>query len=289
MDRWNRWMKTGLYDEVDDPSDPGGEGTEEEMEESEDPSPPPSNEPPTPTEGQSPFSDPRLEGLSEAEIAERLAVSESTIRAQRKRMDELETLATRAQPQPQEDDDLEDRNPQKFFEDPYGEMSKVIEKQLKSAVAPLVGDLKSRRVQGIYENLSQEYPNFDQYRSAVQEQIRLWNIPDEAINEDLVRTTFLSKVGEASLSRRDNGQNRETETRETPKQDQPPLSPQHRPSSHPPRQEDKTKKRKLTEEERKFARIQFRGSDDPYAEYLKWADAETNEDGAFVLDDEEDS
>jgi len=275
-----------LYDELDDPSDPGGEGAATEEEESPSSTTENSQEPPTPTEGQTPFSHPSLEGLSEAEVAERLAVSESTIKAQRKRMNELESIASRPAAPAQEEEEGE-RDPQKFFEDPYGEIGKIIEKQLTQAVAPLAQDLKSRRVQGIYDSLAQEYPNFGQFKGAVAEQIKLWGIPDDAVNEDLVRTTFLSKVGEASLSTRQNGRQDETEARQEPQPEQPRVSPQHRPSSHPPKEPKADAPRALTEEEKRFARIQFPKAKDPYKEYREWADAETNEDGAFILEDEE--
>jgi hypothetical protein len=290
MRRWNQVGEMVPYDELEDPSGPDGEGEGEGLSQTGEQTN--SNEPPTntdPAEGQSPFSNPALAGKfsSEAELAEFLAVQDSTIGSLRTRTNALEDQVNRGVPEV--DASSEPIDPQAFFSEPESAISTIIERQLKKAIAPLVADVAESKTQRVWNSVESDYPNFKTYRGAVEEQIRAWGIPPTAVTEDLIRTTYLAKVGEAAIGGNYNPSTPESKT----SVESPPLIPQLRPSSHPPREPDSPTKRKLTEEEKHYARIQFKNAKDadgkavdPYNAYLEWSEkGEDHEDNAYEVEE----
>jgi hypothetical protein len=282
-----------LYDKQDEP---GGSGSgepndlEEETEEiqtqtetTEEPGPG------TGTEIQGGFTSPALAGKfkSEQELLEFLSVQDSALKAARARATQLENQPRGVEPapEPESPDD-----PQAFFADPHKAVAKIIERELKKTVAPLLGDMASRRSREQWDSVAAKFPNFETYREAVEETLKSWNIPPEQQSAELIERVFKSEVGNAALE----GRFMEPTTPATPSGEPaaPRNNPQHRPSSHPTSPSgDKKTKVKLTEEEKKLARIQFKnavGDDgkpvDPEAEYIKWA-LDENSDQRFVLEE----
>lgn len=263
------------------------EEQEQETETEEDPN---QNEDPdlqTPTE-ESPFKNPALAGKfkSEQELAEFLSVQDSALRAATQRAANAESQ--RGGPEPEPEPEPEDA--QEFFQNPHAAVRNIIGKELKQIVAPLLGDLAQRRHQGAWSNVAAKYENFERFRPAVEETLRAWNIPADQHNEELIERVFLSEVGKAAV----NGSYAGTQAETAPNGDPPTrMSPQHRPSSHPSRSSSKEKpKIKLTEEERRLARIQFRNTKDkdgnpvdPEEAYIEYALAE-NRDGHFLIDED---
>jgi hypothetical protein len=277
-----RVVKTPLYEEEDKPSgSPSGEEGEEEG------GSPPSGtvkedpQPQTPTEGEGPFSNPVLKGRfkTEEELAEFLGVQDSVVKSQRQRLNTFEDQRNVPAPAPEPE---ASGDPKDFFEDPYGAMKKVVEGELKKTIAPLMADLSERKTRGAWDEVSDKYDNFPLYKEAVQERIRSFGIPTSQVTPDLVEEIFLAQVGKSAL---DGSFSRPVPDR--PAQPEARMNPQHRPSSHPPRQEESTKDRELNEDEKKYARMMFRESKDPYGDYLKYSDDQVamNEDGFIMVED----
>jgi hypothetical protein len=254
-----------------------GQDSEDKAQES-----PPSGEPAqsepdhqTATESETGFLGGRFR--TEEELAEYLSVQDSTLKALRARISALEALP---QQQKQEQQQDEPSDPRKFFEDPHGEVAKILKKELRDIVAPLIQDVQSRRVRDQWEAVRSKYSNFDTYREAVEETLRAWNIAPEYQTAELIERVFLSEVGKSVL-----------ESKQPERKSGIRINPQLRPSSHPTKKEEGKPKIKLTEEERRLARIQFKGvvdkdgkPVDPEEEYIKWALSEDH-DQRFVLED----
>jgi hypothetical protein len=291
MSRWKRELDRTVtpFEEDLEAGSSGGAETEENEEEEKTGDQMEDQSPPTPTKAQTPFTNPKLGKFqTEEALAEYIAANEAALKAVRTRADNLEDRLTAAPPpQPEADEDFD---PKTFFEKPHDVIRSIIKKELTSTVAPLLQDISTRRSEGAWGEVSEKYPGkFEIYRDAVQEQLRVWGIPRDQQTSELIERVFLSEVGNAALS----GNFQISEMGEDGRgngeqgQGQQSINPQLRPSSHPIRETgDTAPKVRLTEEEKRLARIQFGGSKDPESEYIKWSQEE-NDDAAYVLPEDE--
>jgi hypothetical protein len=283
-----------LYEELDDlgESGSGGQGEESETQDedqiqTEDQDPGTGTEP----EVQGGFASPALAGRfkTEQELLEFLSVQDSALKATRSRVSQLENQPARGAPEPEPEPS---NDPQEFFANPHEAVSKIIQKELRGIVAPLLGDMASRKAREQWDSVAAKYPNFGTYREAVEETLRSWNVPPEQQSAELIERVFKSEVGNAALEGRFMEPSNPAPTSPQNGDPAPRTNPQHRPSSHPTAPVGGSKaKVKLTEEEKKLARIQFRGATDkdgkpvdPEAEYIKWALSE-NSDQHYILDE----
>ena len=248
-----------------------------------------SDNPPTGS-NQSPFSHPGLAGMSEQEVADMLAVSRSTVASLRKRADTLDAQlkakdavpATPADPKPVKKD------PTDFFANPHDEVREIIRQEMRESINPLLADIVGRREESLWTTMGNKYPNFGKYQEAVQAKLDFWNIPKSAYNQDTVTEAFKAVLGDSILEGNDvnvqsMGDGNDAKPNTTP-------IPQHRPSSHPVRQgNENNTPRELDEEEKKFARIQFRGvpAAKAYELYRSMQDdANVDDDGNFLVDED---
>jgi hypothetical protein len=288
MSRWKRELDRTVspFEEDLEAGSSGGAETEEE-EETQTGDQTGDQDPPIPTKAQTPFTNPKLGKFqTEEALAEYIAANEAALKAVRTRADNLEDRLTAAPPpQPVVEDDFD---PKTFFEKPHDVIRSIIKKELTSTVAPLLQDISSRKSEGAWSEVSEKYPGrFEVYRSAVQEQLRTWGIPRDQQTAELIERVFLSEVGNAALSGNFQISEMGEDGRGNGEQGQQNISPQLRPSSHPIRETgDTAPKIRLTEEEKRLARIQFKGSKDPEVEYIKWSQEE-NDDAAYVLPEDE--
>lgn len=275
MERWP--LVQGLMDEKDDPgtpsgglsddlpSDPSGKGGKRTTD---------SDDPPTHSEGQTPFKHPALVGLSEEQIAEQLAVSRATIKSQGTRLSTLESEYNRlrqgGQPPAPVDEPDEDIDSTAFFTEPGKHLpkmvSKVVKKELQDIVGPLIKDLGESKRQGAWQTVAGRHENFETYRSYIEEKLREWGLVGQETPQ-LIETIYYQGVGEAFAS----GNLRPSGDGSERGGAGPNPNIQHRPSSQPIKPDKPSKKkRELTEEERFFARQNGMSPDD----YLDWLEAD---------------
>ena len=288
MSRWMRKVgQNSMLFEQQEESGMSGIGDSEEEETNQSGIQNNSQEDQTLTEGQSPFSDPSLAGRfkTEADLAEFLAVQDSAVKSLRTRTQTLEQEMSRPREILREEPE-EEITAQDFFADPTKNIQKIvaktIEAQLKSTVAPLLQDVARNRNKESWDTVKNRYDNFETYREATEEKLRAWGVPTENQNPELIEQAFLAEVGAAAVS----GNFRPHQGREH-NPTAPAINPQHRPSAHPikPDGGGRKDKIKLTEEERRLARVQFRGSENPEEDYVKWAGFDEADDDAYMLEE----
>jgi len=221
----------------------------------------PSQDPPTGTE--SPFGHPSLEGMSEQDIADRLALLNSTVKEQGAALSESQrrlNATPEAAPVAPEDPPTASQ----FWEDPAKEIKAMIQEQMEETIKPFRDDLQANKVTSAWSVMSSRYADFAEYRPLVETLLSRMGItePDEALLEMLYHTAIgiQSKAGNMPETPTAAGDPAGDNKRNPP--------PQHSPSSHPvSREREKGPSRELTESEREVARIQGFKTDE---EYLAW-------------------
>jgi hypothetical protein len=245
----------------------------------------------TVTEAQSPFSNSSLAGRfkTEQDLLEFLSVQDSALKATRTRASQLEMQLTKPASAVVEEE--EEGDAQQFFREPHKEVARIVERQLKGIVSPLLQDMETRRSRGEWDLVKEKYSNFGTYQEAVEETLKSWNVPSNQQSAELIERVFLSEVGKASIEGNFVAPNGRAMEEAAPTGNR--INPQHRPSSHPTSSDkgDGRAKIKLTEEERKLARIQFKNKTDkdgkpidPEQAYIDWA-LDENKDGHYLLDE----
>jgi len=222
-----------------------------------------SPEPPTGTE--SPFNNPALKGMSEQEIADRLALLNSTVKEQGAALSEsqrkLSAAATEAPPAAP----VDPPSAAQFWEDPAKEIKSMIQEQMEETIKPFREDLQANKTNSAWAVMANRHADFAEYKPLVETLLTRMGIsePDEAVLEMIYHTAVGIQTKSAGAP-------------ETPTAADPPAEetnrrnppPQHAPSSHPVSTErEKGPSRELTESEREVARIQGFKTDE---EYLAW-------------------
>ena len=273
MNRWTT-VRYRIQDELDDGLGAGGDGKDGEGTQSGSQTGTQGDQ--TPSDGQSPFEHPLLKGKSEAEIAELLSVTQEAARSQRNRIASLEQeVRNRPAAIVEEVDELAEVDSAEFFKEPVGNVRKIVEqvvgKQLKDIVGPLVRDIRADKSEKKWSSVAAKHPNFETYREAVEEQIAAFGISEDQLTSAVIEEIFFSKVGRAAIDGSFAGvkqRNGDGDGEERPAR----INPQHRPSSQPLRKGgEEVQKIELTEEEKRMARIQFKGAKNPEKAYIDWA------------------
>lgn len=213
---------------------------------------------------ESPFSNPALEGMSEQDIADRLALLNSTVKEQgaalsesQRRLDASGTVTPPATP---------DAPPTatQFWEDPAKEIKAMIQEQMEETIKPFRDDLQANKVTSAWSVMSSRHADFAQYRPLVETLLSRMGIaePDEALLDMLYHTAIGINTKSGTTSETPPAADTSAEdNRRTP-------PPQHAPSSHPVATEsEKGPSRELTESEREVAKLQGFKTDE---EYLAW-------------------
>lgn len=206
------------------------------------------------------FDLPELAGKSPQEIQEAFKVYKAAVGEQGKRLNELEIeRANRpnVQPQPKVEEE-EELTPEKFWENPSKNISRVVAKeigkQLKEIVAPLEQDFATQRVKRVWDELEEVHPNYRAYKPLMDQILKSNNISNPNLNT--LVSVFEMAVGKAALSGNAPSNGNEERTPVPTNRRQAP--PQHSPSSQPlPNAAPKKPvRRKPTESERKVAQMQ---------------------------------
>jgi hypothetical protein len=220
--------------------------------------------PEAPTGTESPFSNPALEGMSEQDIADRLALLNSTVKEQGAALSESQRrLNASTEAPPAAAPDVPPTATQ-FWEDPAKEIKAMIQEQMEETIKPFRDDLQANKVTSAWSIMSSRHADFAEYKPLVETLLSRMGIaePDEALLDMLYHTAIgLHSKTVGNLETPTAAATPAEENRRTP-------PPQHAPSSHPVASEsEKGPSRELTESEREVAKLQGFKTDE---EYLAW-------------------
>ena len=240
-----------------------------------------SNDPPTdlvvpstdpPVKSESPFTNPIFEGKTEKEIAEEMALLNLTVKEQGRTLTQLQNKPQLTPTPDIEPDPLEGVDGAAFFDDPIGNMRKVVKATIKeemgTMIAPFSADLARNQAEQSWAQNS-HLPNIAQLRPVIEAYLVKQGITSP--NAQTVEDAYDLIIGKMQ---RNNVKlpGLETETVDPPT---PTLAPpQHRASTQPLAQvENKISFRELTENEKLLARR--RGMTDE--QFLSWQEMDDSD------------
>lgn len=231
---------------------------------------------------QSPFSHPSLKGLTEEQLATRLALTEQTVKEQGKKLNEYHNRFVTQNTQNQNTNNQESQTPfsaptaEDFWKDPLKSQEsvtrRIIREEMQQIIAPFREDMVESRTERAWAQVRSRHADLDDYRVWIENQLNTNGVtnPDPGTIEML----YFAAVGMSS-KQGNHGNNNQ------PNPPQQRMNPQHPPSNHPVRGERKTSnQRELTENERRMMR-EFGFKDE--AEFLRWMDAD--EASVYAMED----